>query len=205
MVCTFFYTWGEGSWGIPWETCIPYITTVAQSHKHSFVIDAKVVCRQCPLTRRWLIGSLFTHNNKQYYLLSPWPPQLPYVLNFFPCGKTNHLRGPIKTLRCLNSCPKFFKWEENRWSWNLRTENEGMDESYCLQTEKEEFWGKSKHITTWEEGIKETRTQSNYFQEEVRFKPAHRQSMAFQISFLRDIFTPEVDGRSPSETLVYQW
>lgn len=152
MVCTFFYTWGEGSWGIPWETWhTPYITTVAQSHKHSFVIDAKVVCGQCPLTRRWLIDSLFTHNS--IISCHPGLPLSSPMFLTFPCGKTNHLRGPIKTLRCLNSCPKFFQWEENRWSWNLRTENEGMDESYCLQTGRG-IWGKSKHITTWEEGSK---------------------------------------------------
>ena len=59
-------------------------------------------------------------------------------------------------------------------NWNLRSENEGMDPRYCLQTKEEEFWGNSKHIITWEEGIKETRTLSIYFQEEVRFKTAHR-------------------------------
>lgn len=85
MVCTFFYTWGEGSWGIPWETCIPYITTVAQSHKHSFVIDAKVVCGQCPLTRRWLIGSLFTHNS--IISCHPGLPSSPMFLTSFPVAK----------------------------------------------------------------------------------------------------------------------
>lgn len=36
---------------------------------------------------------------------------------------------------------------------------------------------KSKPITDWEEGIRETRTNSNYFQDKGRLKVAYRQGL----------------------------